>query len=150
MRFIETEKSPPRIRLKKILKILPAMGQYFQNKPVDLIFIHGSLAKDNLKHLSDIDVAVLFKEEHFGLEEISKTIKKFSALMGREDIDLMILNRASPLARMQVLCNGKILYCRSKSVLKKFRLETIQRYLATQYLRTSFNKYMQTAILRKK
>lgn len=149
MRFTDIENSSP-IKLSRILKQSVAIKRYFQKKPVDLVFVHGSLAKDDLKTLSDIDIALLFKEGCKDiLKGISETMEKFSEWTGREDIDLMVLNSASPLACMQVLCNGKILYCRNSLVLKKFRLRTIQHYLATSYLRTTFNRYMEAAILKK-
>ncbi len=151
MRFGITQKPQKPIRLSNLLEIKEAFSKYCRKNPIDLVFVHGSLAQDKLKTLSDIDIAVLFKEGGKDiLKAISKTVDKLSELIDREDIDLMMLNKASPLACMQVLRNGKILYCRNLSVLKKFRLKTIQRYLATSYLRTTFNRRMEMAILGEK
>ena len=150
MRFIPTEKQPKRIRLAQVLKKIPQLKRFFAKQPVDLVFLHGSLAKDRLKPLSDIDIAIQFRKPDYSFKEIGEIKEKLSELLGREDIDLAIMNRASPLLCMQVLCNGKLLYSRSEKVLGAFRLRTIQRYLATKYLRTSFNRYMEEAILREK
>lgn len=149
MRFIDTLEKPKHLRLKSVLKKQPSLKRFFGKQSVNLVFLHGSLAHDELKSLSDIDIAILFKNEQYSYGTITKIEEKLSALLGREDVDLMVLNSASPLACMQVLCNGKNLYARSQKILTAFRLRTIQRFLATQYLRESFNRYMKATILRK-
>lgn len=148
MRFIETLEFPKPISLASVLKKKRSLTLFFKNKPVDLVFVHGALARDDLKPLSDIDVAVLFRERKYQYEDIYKVVSKLEAIIGREDIDLAVLNRASPLFWMQVLRKGIVLYARSQKVLKIFRLRTIQRYLATKYLRTTFNQRVAETILK--
>lgn len=148
MRFIETLEPPKPVRLASVLKKKAKLARFFKPKPVDLVFIHGALARDDLKPLSDIDIAVLFREGRYHYEDIYKVSSKLEEAIGREDIDLAVLNRASPVFWMQVLKNGKLLYCRSEKIFKAFRLRTIQRYLATKYLRTTFNRRVAEAILR--
>ena len=148
MRF-RSEDKPKDVSLRQALQKLVRLKNAFQKMKIDLVFVHGSLAKDALKHLSDIDIAVLFSQEKFNFEKISAVVQKISEALEREDIDLMVLNHASPVACMQVLCNGKLVYCRNEKALKKFRLRAIQQYLATQHLRSSFNRYMEAAILKR-
>ena len=147
MRFYPLDCDPAPIRLADFFEKKGALEKFFKQQPVDLVFLHGSLAKDSLGPLSDVDIAILPKKHGFEHRHRGEIFLKLSELLGREDIDIMLLNRASPVACMQVLCNGKILYSRREETIKNFRLVAIQRYLATKHLRDSFNKYMQFAIL---
>ncbi len=147
MRFITTFQKLKRLRLHHVLKKKDSLQSFFQKQVIDLVFIHGSLAHDKLKPLSDVDVAILFHKD-YKYSQLAKVNDKLSKFFEREDIDIAVLNRASPLLWMQVLQNGVLLYCRNEKFLKHFRLRTIQRYLATKYLRRTFNYYMGKAILR--
>lgn len=149
MRFISTLTEPPKIRLKQMDKFLPALKRFFKRQPVDLVFLFGSLAKDAMKPLSDVDIAVLFRNEKYNFKNISAIRSKLESLLGREDIDLAILNTGAPVICMQVIHTGKLLYARNSKIFKQFRFLTIQRYLATQYLRKSFFEQASRAILRK-
>lgn len=148
MRFIETIEEPKRITLASVLKKKRALASFFKKQPVDLVFVHGALARNELKPLSDIDIAVLFRDEDYRYEDISKIISKLQKAVGREDVDLAVLNHASPLFWMQILKNGVVVYARSEKIFKIFRLRAIQRYLATKHLRTTFNQRVAEAILR--
>lgn len=147
MRFFSTLKDQKHLTLRSALRNKASLKHFFSKLGVDLVFIHGSLARDKLKSLSDIDVAVLFKKNDYSLKTLRRIREKFSKMFGREDIDLAILNRASPLLWMQILHHGKIFYQRQKNILNKFRLQAIRRYLATNHLRKFFNEKMDQAIL---
>lgn len=147
MRFIETLEKPNILQLADVLKYKKRLHPFFKKLPVELVFVHGSLAKDRLRPLSDIDVAVLFKEGRYRFKPIAKIADRLSELLGREDIDLAVLNRASPVLRMQVLVNGKIIFRRSQKVFKNFRFHTLRHYLSTQFLRARFRQYAKHAIL---
>lgn len=148
MRFVSTYKEPRRLRLQDILSKQGDLERYFRDKPVELVFVHGSLAKDTMRALSDVDVAVLFQNNDFTYKDVAEIVDKLSEVLQRDDIDLAVMNRASPLLCMQVLSNGRLLYERSKDAHKNFRLRTFQRYLATKHLTTMFHRYMQRAIMR--
>lgn len=147
MRFIDTIEQPKDLCLSQVLRKKGVLGSFFKRQPVELVFLHGALAKDRMKLLSDVDVAVLFKAEEYSYQNISKIILKLEDILKREDIDLGVLNHASPLFWMQVLKKGMVLYARSRRVLQNFRLRAIQRYLATAYLRTTFNQRVARALL---
>ncbi|MBI4125013.1 MAG: nucleotidyltransferase domain-containing protein [Deltaproteobacteria bacterium] len=148
MRFVDTIEHPKTLRLKQALRRQGVLTSFFKRQPVELVFLHGALAKDRMKALSDVDIAVLFKDEKYSYENISKIILKLEDILKREDIDLGVLNHASPLFGMQVLKNGILLYARSPRALKNFRLQAIQRYLSTAHLRTTFNRRAAEAVLR--
>lgn len=148
VRFVATMDKPKPVHLATVLRKRPVLKRFFQRQPVELVFLHGALAKDRMKALSDVDVAVLFKDGKYSYENISKIILKLEDIFKREDIDLGVLNHASPLFGMQVLKNGILLYARSPRALKNFRLQAIQRYLSTAHLRTTFNRRAAEAVLR--
>lgn len=149
MRFIPTLKKPKPIRLAQLLRHQPALRRFFSRQPVELAFVFGSLAQDRLKALSDVDIAVLFRDNRYNLRMISKITSALASRLGREDIHLTILNEGSPVICMEVLHNGKLLYARSKNIFKQFRFKVIQRYLATQYLRKFFFQLVRKKILKK-
>lgn len=137
----------PRISLADFRKHTKALQTQLKKIPVSLSFLHGSLAQDALKPLSDIDVAVLFKNDNYTLKTISAVSDCFCKILQREDIDIAVLNRASPLLCMQVLKKGQILYCKNKESLVQFRKKTFARYLATNHLRKQFYNYQTKAVL---
>lgn len=147
MRFTTSNQNLPPLTLNQVLKKRPLLAKHLARQKVDMVFLHGSLAKNNLKKLSDIDVAALFKQD-YDLKDIGKLVELLKKEFKRDDIDLAVLNTASPLLCMQVLKNGKLLYCRREQIFKNYRLRTIQRYLATSHLRNSFHKMVEEAVLR--
>lgn len=147
MRFHSTSSPLDPLSLEEVQKKVPEIEAYFRTQPVDLALLHGSLAKDEMGPLSDLDIAVLFNKKNIKLSDISVISNKLSEIFGREDIDLAVLNTASALLKMQVLVNGQVLYASSPKVYPAFRLKTIQHYLATGYLRKTFHRYMENAIL---
>lgn len=148
MRFVDSFKQPQRLRLRDVLSKKEELERYFKDKLIDLVFVHGSLAKDVMRALSDVDIAVLFREDNVSYKDVAEIVEKLSEMFGRDDIDVAVMNHASPLLCMQVLTNGRLLYGRSGEVLKTFRLRTLQRYLASKHLMKTLHRYMQRAIAR--
>ncbi|MBI2336832.1 MAG: nucleotidyltransferase domain-containing protein [Deltaproteobacteria bacterium] len=149
MRFIPTVQKATPLHLKQVLQKKSLLKRLLQKQLIEIIFIHGSLAKDQLKPLSDVDVAILFKENASSYENLHQAYDTLCKFFKREDIDIGVLNHASPLFAMQVLKNGIPLYCRKETYLKRFRLQAIQRYLATKHLRRMFNDYVEQSVLRR-
>ena len=148
MRFYETYGKLKNISLSELLQKKPEFAMRCKALPIKLLFVFGSLAKEKLKPLSDIDIAVLF-ETSYQFEDMSKLRAELEKLIGREDIDLAVLNTGSPLLAMQVLHTGKLLYAESERTFKQFRFQTYQKYLASKDLRNNFFALAKRAILRK-
>lgn len=147
MRFHSTSSRLDPLSLAEVQKKIPEVQAYFQTQPVDLVLLHGSLVRDKMGPLSDVDIAVLFNKKGIKLSEISAISNKLGEILEREDIDLAVLNTASALLKMQVLVHGQIVYASSPKVYPAFRLKTIRHYLATGHLRKTFHRYMENAIL---
>lgn len=146
MRFKSTVAYVP-LRLASILRQKAKIARLMKKRPVDLVFLHGSLALDHHQTLSDVDIAVLLKNNPPRFKDITAIQEDLEHLLGREDLDLAILNKASPLLWMQVLKNGKVLYASSQKMLDSFRLRTIQRYLATSHLRKNLYRNIEKTVL---
>jgi predicted nucleotidyltransferase len=110
------------------------LGDYFRNREeILLAFMFGSAVSERLTEKSDLDIAVLFNSTpDFSL---LVTIRdEISECMGRE-IDLVVLNDASPVIRMQVLKNGKLLKSEDTVIYSNFFVKTVKEYDDLKYIR---------------
>lgn len=103
------------------------LKEFFEkNDDILLAFVFGSVAKGRERGESDVDIAVLFSNKppfkrSFEIkDEISDILKK--------EIDIAVLNDASPILCMQVLKNGKIIFERKKGEYSKFFVNTSKLY----------------------
>lgn len=147
MDFLSSSRKKAPISLQEFQRYQKVIQSYFKKQPVALAFLHGSLAKDQFKPLSDIDIAILFSTDQYSFQKFSEIRTKICDILNREDVDLAILNKASPLFCMNVLVKGKLLYCQKKQDLIVFRKKTFHRYLSTNDLRKKFYGYQRQAIL---
>lgn len=89
-------------QIVKSLKIFFNTERY-----VLLAFLFGSFASRRIRRSSDVDIGVLFKTVP-DMDAINDIIEELSPILQRE-IDLVILNQASPVLKMQILKNGILL-----------------------------------------
>ena len=73
-------------------------------------WVFGSSQQGVVRPGSDLDIAVLFTRKPT-LEERVVLLTDLQQAAGLEKVDLMILNEASPIARMEAL-SGLLLFCR--------------------------------------
>ena|SRR3972149_472258 len=99
---------------------------YAQQKGIHLAFVFGSIATGSLRTDSDVDVAVLFETVPDPFE-LSLLAGELSSLIGRE-VDLVALNEASPILKMQVLRFGKLLYQSEPRRFHEFYVRTVNEY----------------------
>jgi predicted nucleotidyltransferase len=100
------------------------------------VYAFGSRAEGTAGSSSDIDVAALL---HQALD-LAEELRLRSAVvdeLGRDDIDLVVLNQAPPLLRYEVLAHGKLLFSRDEERLQEFEERTLREYLDTSYLRAT-------------
>lgn len=118
-----------------------------QEHGLALLYVYGSLAKNRMGQLSDIDLAVQKKDgQKLSWDETLKLIGQLQELFQREDIDLVDLLEASPLLRMRILQTGYLAYAASFEDKVHFSYKTISDYLATSFLRKSFAGYLNKAV----
>ncbi len=113
----------------------------FLEKDPNIVFalVFGSAATGKLRKDSDIDVAIYVKSPVSGYELLS-LMQKLSDLVKKE-VEIVVLNEASPLLRHQVMKNRKELFIKDFLVYSKFREKTIDDY--QEYLDiTGYFKYV--------
>jgi len=91
-----------------------------------LAFVFGSFVERRLTEESDFDIAILFKDipDIAILSEIRDAI---SDITGRET-DIVILNNASPIIKMQVLKKGRLLKKTNDALYNDFFLKAAKEY----------------------
>jgi len=110
------------------------LGEYFRNKEeILLAFMFGSAVSGCLSDQSDVDIAVLFSSKP-AFPEVLGIRAKVSEITGRET-DLVVLNDASPVVRMQVLKNGRLLKRKDTVIYGNFFVKTVKEYDDLKYIR---------------
>lgn len=94
---------------KKILK-------YFrEKKEVDLVYLFGSMAKNQLTSKSDIDLAVLFSDDKMNLFSLrGKYMEELSSFLEKK-VDVVNLNASDAAFAYRVVSEGKLLYGKNKT-----------------------------------
>lgn len=131
------------IRCRKIThnikERLPALTEDFKKKQgINALYLFGSYAKDEVKPLSDIDVAVLLKNSAAKADywDIKLgLLNKAMAILGTDEIDFVLLNEAPYELAYNVLKEGRILFCRDDRERQEFQERVVMNYLDTQALR---------------
>lgn len=105
---------------------------FWQNDPdILLVYLFGSQARGKTGPLSDIDLAVLLKpaskREYF--EKKLTLLSELTAVLGRDDIDLVILNQAPVMLKYHILKEGKPLFIRDEELHINIIQKTISEYL---------------------
>lgn len=118
---------------------LPGLIEDFKRIPgINALYLFGSYAKDEVKPLSDIDIAVLLrnnaaKADYWDIR--LGLLNKAMAILGTDEIDFVLLNEAPYELCYNILKDGRILFCRDEKERQKFQEKTVMDYLDTQALR---------------
>jgi uncharacterized protein len=120
--------------IMKIAHDIVAAITGFLKKDSNVVFglLFGSHAREKANKRSDVDVAVYFKDPPRGMEILDYSTRLSNHI--RKDVDLVILNTASPLLRHQVMKHGIRLIIRDRTKFTKFREDTIRLYQDYKYL----------------
>ena len=113
-----SEKTNISALLKKEIKALKL--------PVEIVYLHGSFAKGRESAGSDIDLAVLFKEDVYSKNPL-KFFMEINQICGnlerelKREIDISVLNRASLSFSYNVITTGVPIYISSKTALYRYQ-----------------------------
>jgi uncharacterized protein len=100
---------------------------------LDTLWLFGSAARGEEREDSDLDLAALFRRRPAALELLDAK-GELADLLGRE-VDLVDLDRASPILGMQVLRSGRLLVDRNPARRYAFFSRTISMYEDVKILR---------------
>jgi len=125
---------------------LEELKEIFVKQGVVLAYLFGSQAEGTARPLSDIDLAVLLPSNLAGVERFRiqlKLIDDCGVAFQRSDVDVVILNEASPLLAYEVVKHGKLLYEDEASrPATDFAVYTLSRYADTAPFRNLQNQYL--------
>ena len=108
-------------------EIFTRLADFFGKKSeVLLVFLFGSAASRKMAERSDIDIGILFKYQT-DVYEINKLKSELNSIFKR-DIDIAVLNSASPILKMQVLKNGVLVFAKDKKIYNQFYVDAINQY----------------------
>jgi len=109
------------------------LNQLFTQSPVNAAYLAGSLSKrTSFGHLTDVDIAILLMEQIKSDQFLDYQLYFFSELAKRlesDNIDVMILNQASLLLKLQVIKYGQILFSRDEKLRVSFETKAVMDYL---------------------
>lgn len=120
------------------------LARIFAARGVVLAYLFGSQAEGKAGPLSDVDIAVLLgpqlPKERWSDVQLD-LINDLMGLFHRDEIDVVILNRATPLFAYQVVRFGRVLYEDTTNPAVDFAAYTIRRYADTAPLRRLAKQY---------
>lgn len=109
------------------LKLLKSLKTFFKRRhKILLAFLFGSFASNCSRPSSDVDIGILF-ETVPDIYVINGITEDLSSILQRE-ADLVVLNHASPVLKMQILKNGILIYSSNKKYFHQFFADTVNQY----------------------
>ncbi|MCS6952495.1 MAG: nucleotidyltransferase domain-containing protein [Bryobacterales bacterium] len=101
---------------------------------VDCAWIFGSAARNQAGALSDLDVAVLVREDLDPARraEIQGHIAGQLQTIGGPLVDVVVLNDAPPALQQRVLRDGRLVYCRQEARRVRFEVRALREFLDFQ------------------
>ncbi len=107
-------------------QIRQAQAYLEERSGLDTLWVYGSEARGTATRHSDLDLAGLFRR-HPAPEEVVEAAAELTMRLGRQ-VDLVDLDRASPVLAMQVLRYGRLLVDRNPLRRHAFFSRTVSRY----------------------
>jgi hypothetical protein len=139
--------------MESLQDALPRLVEHLRSRPeILLAYLFGSAAEGRTHALSDLDIAVLVDQERFRELDASdpwgyqsSLAAELMGILQRNDVDLVLLHRASPLLAREVVRFGRLLYCRDERTHIAFEVRAHQQYLDTKHLREIQRSYLYEA-----
>lgn len=100
---------------------------------VELAYVFGSTSRGERRVDSDLDIAILFKEQLPPGDELQLR-DELGAAAG-VDVDLVVLNQASPLLAHEIISEGKVIVDSGEESQAAFEMRVLSMYLDTSHLR---------------
>jgi predicted nucleotidyltransferase len=136
--------------VKKSIKDIPDIMKPY-DEAVVAVYFFGSFSTKNVTPLSDIDIAILYKD---ALEETktsnlhAEVFGKLADLLRTEEIDLINLNTAPLSFRYNIIKDGQLIYYSNKDKVIDFHSETVTYYLDFKPYREEINRAFIEGILK--
>lgn len=109
---------------KQIMKLLPKAEAYLRENPkVIFAYLFGGLTKGKSLPMSDVDIAVFLSGDVDCQDEKMEILRKLTDILKTDEIDLVVLNKASLPLTARIIKNKKILA--DKDVFLRHRFESL-------------------------
>lgn len=113
--------------------------EYIHNEGnIETAYLFGSYADDTYNENSDIDIAVIYKEDIDEYEHAGKSLD-VSKIFGYIDVDYLDLEKVNVFLQFEILKKGKLIYCENEDRLTTFMRRVQDLYIEMDYER---KKYM--------
>lgn len=112
--------APSSALIEKIVHFASSRGD------IEAVYLFGSAAANRLTPESDIDLGILFERKFSGIELLQFQQEISDALGGQADV--VNLDEASPILRMEVLKSGRRVFARDMTRVHRFFVKTINEY----------------------
>jgi len=123
---------------------------FINREEIQLAYLYGSYAKELQTEYSDIDIGVIlneeFKESPLYFADLCLGIEKHFNF--KINVDLRILNSATPRFLFQVLKNGMILFEKSKTFRYEFELKVLSMYQEIKPMLDMYDKVSVMEVLK--
>lgn len=133
----------------------PGFKTFCQDHDISLAILFGSQVAGKATQDSDLDLAILLDKPELlsKTPEASRTrrqlLRDLIIYLKTGNIDLVILNRASPLLRFQVARNGKPVYQKKPGLFAGFCSRALREQSDAQIFYKATEKYLQKVIKRR-
>ena len=118
---------------KNIHGIIAKLTEFFSNREdVGFAYLFGSIARNQARPLSDIDIAVYLREAGSDMDlfqERLKLLHQLFALLRTEKVDLILLNNSPIELNYRILKSGRLVSENDPREKKAFYEKTIRDYL---------------------
>lgn len=117
-----------------LISISKVLEKFFRDKEnIGLVLIFGSYAAERVTTESDVDIAILFQTspDFYGVQAVKDELE----VLLKRDVDIAVLNTASPILKMQVLKNGILLVDRESKCFSQFTIDTVNQYSDLKMIR---------------
>jgi hypothetical protein len=124
----------------QLMRSLKSLGRIYPE--IDAVYLFGSQAEGKPGPLSDVDIGVLFDANRVRPKDLFRArlnlITQAMEACRRSDVDVVLLNEASPLLAYEVVSGGKLAYERNHQRRVAYEVDALLRYLDFQpFLRTA-------------
>lgn len=110
---------------------------FLTQRDVVFAYLFGSVAKDDMGPLSDVDVAVYLKERRSRHQRFQRRLELMGKVEGvlkaSDKVDLIVLNDVALLLRFNVIHQGILLVCRDHKKRILFETKTMSTFFDRQY-----------------
>lgn len=116
------------------------IGYVDEQEEVLIAYLFGSQTTGLTHRESDVDVALLFRFDSVPSGDQLLQIQDELTSLLKKEVDIVVLNDASPVIRMQVLRKGKKLFERDRQAFTRFFVRTVNEYDDLKKVRSVIEK----------